>query len=112
MKRRRSKISIYKQSRLLELFVGGVPARTGAELVGVNRHSATLYYQKIREMITREMADGSPFEGEVELDESWFGGKQSNKAHKPHANGPMEGKLLVVGAGPGARSGDRQRQEV
>ncbi|PHS22651.1 MAG: IS1595 family transposase, partial [Robiginitomaculum sp.] len=36
MTSRRCKISIYKQSKLLEMFVGGVPARTAAELVGVN----------------------------------------------------------------------------
>ena len=57
MTKRRSKLSVYKQNRLLELFVGGVTARTAAELVGVNRHSATLYYQKIRAMIAQEIED-------------------------------------------------------
>ena len=44
-------MAIFKQSKLLEMFVGGVPARTAAELVGVNRHSATLFYHKLREII-------------------------------------------------------------
>ncbi len=43
MARRHCRIGDYKQSKLLETFVGGVPARTAAELVGVNRHSATLF---------------------------------------------------------------------
>jgi hypothetical protein len=33
------------------MFVRGVSARTAAELVGVNRHAATLFDQKIRAMI-------------------------------------------------------------
>lgn len=55
MARRRCKLSRYKQSKLLEMFVGGVPARTAAGLVGVNRHSATLFYQKIRQVIAAEL---------------------------------------------------------
>lgn len=79
MIKRRSKLSIYKQNKLLELFVGGVTARTAAELVGINRHSATLYYQKIRVMIAQEIADETPFDGEIEVDESYFGGHRKGK---------------------------------
>ena len=74
MATRRCKLSAYKQSKLLEVFVGGVPARTAAELVAVKRHSAMLFYQKIRQMIVYELDDDSPFDGEVALDESYFGG--------------------------------------
>ena len=70
MVKRRSKLSSYRQNKLLELFVGGVTARTAAELAGINRHSATLYYQKIRAMIAREIEDQAPFDGEIEVDES------------------------------------------
>jgi transposase len=79
MAKRRSRIIAYKQSRLLEMFVGGVTARMAAELVGINRHSATLYYQKIRQMIAFELEDESPFYGSIELDESYFGGRQKGK---------------------------------
>jgi transposase len=72
MTKRRSKLSIYKQNKLLELFVGGVTARTAAKLAGINRHSATLYYQKIRAMIAQEIEDETPFDGEIEVDESYF----------------------------------------
>jgi len=92
MARRRCKISVFKQSKLLEMFVGGVPARTAAELVGVNRHSATLFYQKIRQMIAYELDDDSPFEGEVELDESYFGGHRKGNRGRGAA-----GKIPVFG---------------
>lgn len=54
------------------MFVGGVPARTAAELAGVNRHSATLFYQKIRKIIADELNGDSPFDGGIGLDENYF----------------------------------------
>ena len=41
---RKSKLSWYKQTRLIELFVAGSTARTAASLVGVNKknHSQLL----------------------------------------------------------------------
>jgi len=92
MKKRRCRLSSYKQSKLLEMFVGGVPARTAAELADVNRHSATLYYHKIREMIAYELDDDSPFDGEVELDESYFGGHRKGNRGRGAA-----GKIPVFG---------------
>ncbi len=93
MKRRRCRISIYKQSKLLEYFVGGVPARTAAELAGVNRHSATLYYQKLRDVIAYELEQGNPLMGgELELDESYFGGHRKGNRGRGAA-----GKISVFG---------------
>ena len=74
------------------MFVGGVPARTAAELTDVNRHTATLFYQKIRTMIATELNDESPFDGEVELDESYFGGYR--KGNRGRGAG---GKIPVFG---------------
>ena len=74
------------------MFVGGVPARTAAELAGVNRHSATLFYHKLREVIAVELDDESPFDGEVELDESYFGGQRKGKRGRGAA-----GKVAVFG---------------
>jgi transposase len=79
MTKRRSKLGVYQQNKLLELFVGGVTARTAAQLAGINRHSATLYYQKIREMIAQKIEDDTPFDGEIEVDESYFGGHRKGK---------------------------------
>lgn len=92
MSKRRCKLSTYKQNKLLELFVGGVPARTAAELADVNRHSATLFYQKIRCMIADELEDENPFEGEIEVDESYFGGHR--KGNRGRGAG---GKIPVFG---------------
>ena len=92
MTRRASRLSVYSQHKLLELFIGGVTARTAAELVGINRHSATLYYQKIREMIVIELEGETPFDGEVEVDESYFGG-----ARKGNRGRGAAGKIPVFG---------------
>lgn len=92
MARRRCKLSIYKQNKLLEMFVAGVTARTAAELTGVNRHSATLFYQKIRQMIACELEDESPFMGEIEVDESYFGGHR-----KGNRGRGAQGKIPVFG---------------
>jgi transposase len=60
---------------LLEFFVAGVTARTAAELAGVNRNSANLFYNKLRKIIVHFTELESPFlNGEVEVDESYFGG--------------------------------------
>jgi transposase len=76
------------------MFVGGVPARTAAELVGVHRHSATLYYHKIRQMIACELEDESPFCGEVEVDESYFGGhRKGNRGRGARGKVPVFGIL-------------------
>jgi transposase len=63
-----------------------------AQLVGVNRHTATLYYHKLREAIAERIADESPFGGEVEIDESYFGGRRKGKRGRGAA-----GKVVVFG---------------
>ncbi len=42
------------------MFVGGVPVRTAAELLEVNRHTAA---SLIRRMIAAELEDDNPFDG-------------------------------------------------
>ncbi len=90
--RRRSRLSLGTQIRLLELFVVGTPARTAAALVGVNRHTATLFFHKLREVIAARIADEAPLDGEIELDESYFGGRRKGK--KGRGAG---GKVIVFG---------------
>ena len=93
MVERRSRLSKYKQEKLLELFVAEVTARTAAELAGVNRHTATLYYQKIRKKIAEYLEkEADLFECEVELDESYFGGVRKGKRGRGAA-----GKIPVFG---------------
>ena len=92
MNRRRSKLARATQHRLIEHFVAGTPARTAADLVGVNRNTATLYYHKLRETIAEHIASESPFGGEVEIDESYFGGYRKGKRGRGAA-----GKVVVFG---------------
>lgn len=40
---RKSRLSWYEQSRLMELFIAGTTARTTAFLVGVNKTTASYY---------------------------------------------------------------------
>ena len=92
MKRRRSKLPRKKQLKLIEHFVAGTPARTAADLIGVNRNTAMLYYHKLRETICEHVAGESPFDGEIELDESYFGGRRKGKRGRGAA-----GKVVVFG---------------
>lgn len=60
--------------RLVEHFVAGAPARVAAELVGVHRNGAILFHREPREVIRAREARS--FGGEVEMDESCFGGRR------------------------------------
>jgi transposase len=48
---RESILSWHKQRRVIELFVVGATARTGASLVGVNKTTACYYFQRLRQVI-------------------------------------------------------------
>jgi transposase len=91
--RRRSRLSAGVQDELLKQFVAGVPARTAAALAGVNRNTAILFYHKLRELIAARLASETPFlSGEVEVDESYFGGERKGKRGRGAA-----GKVPVFG---------------
>ncbi|RPD86967.1 transposase, partial [Neisseria weixii] len=45
---RRSRLSQYKQNKLIELFIAGVTARTAAQLAGVNKNTATYCFHRLR----------------------------------------------------------------
>src|ERR1700734_2133288 len=91
--RRRSWLGLEVQRALLMQFVAGTPARMAAELTGVNRNTATLFYHKLRELIAAKLAEESPFvAGEIEVDESYFGGHRKGKRGRGAA-----GKVPVFG---------------
>ena len=89
---KRCKLTRKTQLRLLEYFVAEVTARTAADLVGINYHSAHLFYQKIRQMIVDKTYDEELFSGETEVDESYFGGVRKGKRGRGSA-----GKVPVFG---------------
>ena len=78
---RKSRLSKVKQDRLIEHFVAGTTARCAASLVGVNRNTAAYYFHRLREIITYhlEQEADAVFGGEIEVDESYFGGKRKGK---------------------------------
>ena len=78
---RKSRLSHYKQDRLTEHFISGSTARTMASLCGVNRKAAAFYFLQLREVVAYEQKDGSEalFGGEIEVDESYFGGRRKGK---------------------------------
>ena len=75
----RCKLNKKQQTRLLEFFVGEVTARSAADLLRISYHTAHLFYHKLRELIADKIADEEPFDGEIELDESYFGGVRKGK---------------------------------
>lgn len=91
---RKSRLSEYKQHKLIEHFVAGTTAKCASKLVNVNKNMAILYFQRRREIIAHQMAQESldVFEGEIEVDESYFGGTQKGKRGRGAA-----GKVPVFG---------------
>lgn len=81
IRRQRSKLTDEQSRRLTEHFVAGTPARTAAELVGVNRNTARLFYHRVRELIAQRLAQDSPFEGKpLEVDEATVEQRASRRA--------------------------------
>ncbi|MDP0384291.1 IS1595 family transposase [Glaesserella parasuis] len=69
------------QKKLLEFFMLEVTARSAADLLVIQPNSAILFYRKIREVISYHLAleADEVFDGQIELDESYFGGTRKGK---------------------------------
>lgn len=91
---RKSRLSDYKQDRLIEHFVAGTTARTAACLCGVNRKTAAFFFHRLRQVVALELEAESAamFGGEIEVDESYFGGKRKGRRGRGAA-----GKIPVFG---------------
>ena len=94
MKITRCKLSKRVQYRLLEFFILEVTARSAADILGIQSNSAALFYRKIRQVIAFNLAQEAAevFNGEVEIDESYFGGVRKGKRGRGAA-----GKVVVFG---------------
>src|SRR3954463_10155836 len=92
--RRRSRLRRGVQEELIKYFCGGVTARSAAEITGVNRNTAMLFYHKLREVIFAALAAETPelMAGEIEVDESYFGGRRKGKRGRGAG-----GKVAVFG---------------
>ncbi len=91
---RKSRLSKFKQDHLMEHFVAGTTARTAARLCGVNRKTAAFYFLRLREIVAVELEaeNEAMFGGEIEVDESYFGGRRKGKRGRGAA-----GKIPVFG---------------
>ena len=54
--RRKSRLPASIQIELIRHFVAGSSARSAAEICGINRNSAILYFHKLRELIADKLA--------------------------------------------------------
>ena len=80
--------------RTASFFVLQVTARSAADILGIQPNSAILFYRKIRRVISHYLALAADevFDGSVELDESYFGGRRKGRRGRGAA-----GKVVVFG---------------
>ncbi len=89
----RSRISERKFREIVKYFSMDLEATKIAELSGVSRKSINKYLNAMRERITEFCQKESPFSGEIEVDESYFGAKRV-KGKRGRGAG---GKTIVFG---------------
>jgi len=93
---KKSKLSLVKQRRLIEHFVAGTTARCAASLVEVNKNTAAHYFKRLRQLILYhlELEYEQHFSGEIEVDESYFGGhRKGNRGRGASGKVPVFGLL-------------------
>ena len=76
---RKNRLSQHKQNKLIKLFVANITARKAVELVNVNKTTAAYYFHRLRLLIYQNSPHMEMFEGEIEADESYFGGTRKGK---------------------------------
>lgn len=91
MYQRRSRLSSKKQLDLLRLFVAGATARAAAQIVGVQSNTSIRFFMHLRQLIASKLPSYD-LSGEVEADESYFGGTRKGKRGRGAA-----GKVAVFG---------------
>jgi transposase len=59
-RRRKSRLPASIQIELIRHFVAGSSARSVAEICGINRNTAILYFHKLRELIANRLTAEAP----------------------------------------------------
>ena len=90
---KRSRISEAKFRHILRLFALDIDATNIAHITGLNRNTINRYLYLIRERIVHLCEQTSPFSGEIEVDESYFGARRI-KGKRGRGAG---GKTVVFG---------------
>ena len=78
MYKRKSRLRAHEQSKLMEHFVVGSTARATAEIVGVQANTAIRFFMHLCQLIASKLPSDRLC-GEVEADESYFGGVRKGK---------------------------------
>ena len=89
----RSKISEKKIRQIVKLFSLDLDASQVAKITGLNRNTINRYLSEIRLRIFEYCQSQSPFSGEVEIDESYFGARRVKGKRGRGASG----KTIVFG---------------
>jgi len=69
-------ISERKFRQLLRCFCEDLPAVRTASMTGLNRNTVNRIYKLLRQRLAQQCEHASPFKGEVEVDESYFGARR------------------------------------
>ena len=90
----RCKLSNKTQLELIKYFILEVTARSAANMLRIHPNSAALFYRKLRMVISEHLYEESKemFKGQIEIDESYFGGTRKGKRGRGAA-----GKVAVFG---------------
>ena len=72
----RARISEHQFRQIVRLFALDLDATQVAALSGLNRNTINRYLRGIRERIAEYCESQSPFSGEIEVDESYFGARR------------------------------------
>ena len=75
----KSKLTNKVIKQLIDLFVLEVPALKAAKALDINRHSAERVYSRVRKVVAKDCEEQSILSGEVEVDESYFGGSKKGE---------------------------------
>ena len=61
--------------------MAGTTARCAADLVGIHRNTVAYYFMRLRYIISQQLMEDTPsiLDGEIEVDESYFGGTCKGK---------------------------------
>ena len=88
---RKSRLTARQQGRLIEYFVAGATARAAAGLLGIQPNTAARFFLRLRWLIASKLPSYE-LSGEIEADESYFGGRRKGKRGRGAA-----GKVAVFG---------------
>ena len=91
MYQRKSRMSTRQQYRLIEHFVAGTTARAASQIIGVQATTAARFYMRLRKLIASKLPSYELY-GQVEADESYFGGRRKGMRGRGAA-----GKIAVFG---------------